>query len=216
MGRSRNNNRNPIPTHVRVRMFRQRQKLKEMRQQQLANQLSDIIANESIDTNISTNSDSDSGLNKKLIDWVNAFVIPKTAVDSLLSILHPYFDSLPKCSKTLLKTPLDVDIKENAGGEMWYYGLAKCLEKIFVTLDRDIQISLNFNIDGLQVYNSSKVSFWPIVANIYGTHRIYIAVVIHMFSFAEFLDVFVAYAHFIFVVVVLIREDSEEKNYAND
>lgn len=173
MGRNRNNNRNPIPNHVRVRMFRQRQKLKQMRQQQLANQLSVNIPNQSIDSNLSANSNSESSLKKKLIDWVNAFNISKTAVDSLLSILHPHFNSIPKCSKTLLKTPLIVDIKENAGGQLWFYGLSKCLERIFETLDRDIAISLNFNIDGLPLFNSSSKTFWPILANIYGKNTLY-------------------------------------------
>lgn len=149
-------------------MFRRRQKLKQMRQQQLTNQLSDSNTSELIECNLSANRISDSSLKVELIDWVNAFGISKTAVDSLLSILNPYIDSLPKCSKTLLKTPLNIDIKENSGEQLWYQGLSNCLEKIFSTLDRDVNISLNFNIDGLPLTNSSKVTFWPIVANIYG------------------------------------------------
>lgn len=170
MGRKKNNSRKPIPNHVRVRMFRQRQKLKQMRQQQLANQLSDIIPNESIECNSNEESISDSSLKMNLVDWVNAFNISKTAVDSLLSILNPYLCSLPKNSRTLLKTPLNVEIKDNAGGELWYNGLSKCLKAIFSTVDRDIDISLNFNVDGSSLFNSSTVCFWPILANIHGKY----------------------------------------------
>lgn len=172
MGRTKNNNKNPIPNKIRVRMFRERQKLKLMRQQQLANQQSDNIRSldpdKSIESNSTENSISDSSLKTKLADWVSEFDISKTAVDKLLSILKPHMNFLPKNSRTLLKTPLNVEIKENAGGEMWYYGLSKCIKEIFHTLDRDIDISLNFNMDGLNVVNSAKVCFWPILANIYG------------------------------------------------
>lgn len=166
MGRKRCRNKIPIPSNIRVKMFRQRQKLKRLRQLQLGNEQNENTI-EPVDP-IGSSAIIKKCLNDELVDWVNSFNISRSAVDSLLSILKPHLHSLPKSSKTLLKTPMNVEIKETAGGNLWYHGLAKSLEGIFSTLNRVIDISLNFNVDGLPLYNSSNVNFWPILGNIHG------------------------------------------------
>lgn len=171
MGRKKNCFRKPIPNVDRVRMCRQRKQLKQIRQQQLLQMSNSTVDESNTNNSISDRSASEqSTLKWKLMDWVNTFVISKTAVDSLLAILNPYCtEPLPKNHRTLLKTPVNVEINENAGGHLWYNGLEKSLKEIFSTLNRDIDISLNFNIDGLNLHNSSTKCFWPILANIHGT-----------------------------------------------
>lgn len=95
--------------------------------------------------------------------------ISKRAVDGLLHLLNAAgFRSLPKNHRTFLKTPINHEIREIAGGKLWYHGLAKCLQKKFAMLDRNIVIQLNFNIDGLPIFKSSKLCFYPILATIHG------------------------------------------------
>lgn len=164
MGRKPNANRKPIPTNIRVRMHRQRQRIKKAREIPVDSQIGEDVSFEGTER-------STSALKTKLRDWANTYMISKRAVDSLLSILNSCgIKSVPKNHRTLLGTPLGVEINELSGGKYWYNGLEKCLRSIFSTLDRDISIKLNFNIDGLPIYNSSKTSFWPILASIHGLY----------------------------------------------
>lgn len=110
-------------------------------------------------------------LRDNLAKWVNENRIAKRAVNSLLSILNSAgFDSLPKDYRTLLKTPTDVQITNTGGGEYWYNGLKNNLETMFASLDRDIAIELKFNVDGLPLFHSSKMTFYPILASIHGEY----------------------------------------------
>lgn len=172
--------RNPIhhkrPGYIRVRMHRERKKMQQMLQQQQSVQENyNNISSDSTSASTSSSELNDKAtsnepsLEEKLRDWANTYPIPKRAVDSLLAILRSCgIDSLPKNHRTLLKTPLDIQITETAGGSIWYDGLEKSLVRLFTNLDRDTSVSLNFNIDGLPLYKSSKISFWPILASIHG------------------------------------------------
>lgn len=171
MGRRRNPHRNPIPGYIRLRLHRER---KKMRQEQQINGF-DISNNESPNSSNIDQKDTRQPLREKLKEWASTFSISTRALDSLLNILRSsdvIIDSslLPKNHRTILKTPLNVPTTEIAGGELWYNGLEKSLKNIFSTLNHDIVVSLNFNIDGIPIYKSSKISFWPILANIYGSY----------------------------------------------
>lgn len=162
MSRKPNPFRKPIPTNIRVKMHRQRKKKKVARQRFLNNQDENQFESNS-------NKIESSTLKTDLRDWANSYRISKGAVDSLLSILHSNgIISVSKNHRTLQQTPTYVEISNIAGGKCWYNGLEKCLRMIFSSLDRDISISLNFNVDGLPLFNSSKTSFWPILASIFG------------------------------------------------
>lgn len=50
--------------------------------------------------------------------------------------------------------------------------MKKNLNMIFANLNRDLVIHINFNMDGLPLFNSSKYEFWPILANIFGNRYI--------------------------------------------
>lgn len=110
---------------------------------------------------------------EKLRLWSCENRISKRAVDGLLSILiSAGMKTLPKNHRTLQRTPTNIEIFEIAGSKLWHNGLTKCLKNVFSTLDRDIAIQLNFNIDGLPIYNSSKLCFYPILASIHGMMNI--------------------------------------------
>lgn len=140
-------------------MHRQRRKMKRDRQDWIIGRTQKKSSSE---IKLST-------LKIELQEWVNSQRISKRAVDSLLAILNSHgIKSLPKNHRTLLQTPVNIEINEISGGHLWYNGLETNLRLIFCSLDRDISISLNFNIDGLPLYNSSKISFWPILSSIHG------------------------------------------------
>lgn len=93
----------------------------------------------------------------------------KNALTDLLKILRSLGLSwLPNDSRTFLNTPREIEIRDIAGGKMWYQGIAKNISNIFPKLWTDIVLSLNFNIDGMAPFKSSKKQIWPILASIYG------------------------------------------------
>lgn len=99
----------------------------------------------------------------------NEYNVPKRAVNGLLCVLISYgAQSLPRDYRTLLSTPTNVAITPVAGGHFWYNGIKRSMEILFHNLDKNLNISLTFNIDGLPLYKSSKQNFYPILASVYG------------------------------------------------
>lgn len=137
-----------------------------------------IISNETSTTSVQSGIQiNEYSLRDDLSNWANEYRISKRAINSLLSILKSSgMNSLPNDYRTLLQTPVNVEISNVAGGEFWYNGLEKSLRIIFATIDKDISIRLNFNIDGLPIYKSSKVTFHPILASIDGKYSIEICI----------------------------------------
>lgn len=164
----------PITIRDRVRMHRERMKIRREASENINSIMQKInILDTSTTTpayiNENQNSNTEVKLRESFSRWASEFRISKRAIDSLLNILNlAGIKSLPKNHRTLQKTPTHIEMTEVAGGKFWYHGLAKSLKTIFCTLDRDISIQLNFNTDGLPLYKSSKICFWPILASIYG------------------------------------------------
>lgn len=105
---------------------------------------------------------------ENLMHWINKYRVTKRAVNDLLSSLNNFgFESLPKDYRTLLNTQTSYEILEMSGGEYFYIGITKSLTTIFKNLDRNLKISLCFNIDGLPLAKSSKKVFWPILGSIF-------------------------------------------------
>lgn len=107
---------------------------------------------------------------ENLRNWALQFRINHLAINNLLQIINAHEGKklLPHDARTLLQTPRKV-IPVQAlcgGGEYWHNGLGECLSNAFRNLNKPISISLNVNIDGLPVFNSSKIAFWPILFNI--------------------------------------------------
>ncbi len=89
------------------------------------------------------------------------------ALKALLSILRVFHPKLPKDARTVLKSQVDVPTTKMDGGEYYHFGLAKGLLSRLkcLTLPTDLHtLKLQFNIDGLPLFRSSKVQFWPILA----------------------------------------------------
>lgn len=94
--------------------------------------------------------------------------------------------SLPKDSRTMLRTPANVEIKTLSHGKLWYHGVEKCLHSILTNINHDAVITLDFNFDGVPLYNSSSITFWPILASIRGIYTIVFAYICIFLSFYAF------------------------------
>lgn len=108
-------------------------------------------------------------ITQTLRTWAIEFRIKGNALTALLKILISVgMKHLPQDSRSLLKTPRIVEVSNRAGGQYWYNGIQKCLSRTFAKLSSNLMIKLNINIDGLPLFKSSPVGFWPILANIHG------------------------------------------------
>lgn len=107
----------------------------------------------------------------QLKKWAVDHRISHMALKDLMHILNERFDKadepvLPDDPRTLLQTPPTISVMPLDDGEYWHHGIENCLRKIFPTLNQPKTISLTINIDGLPIFNSSSVQFWPILFNI--------------------------------------------------
>lgn len=101
--------------------------------------------------------------------WALEHRIKKRALNSLLKILTSAgLSGLNVDSRTLLRTPRFIPIHHLAGGKFWHNGIQKCLELMYAKLNADTDVKLNINIDGLPLFKSSKIEFWPILGNVHG------------------------------------------------
>lgn len=160
----------------RVRLHRQRKKLLFHQNQRINEQL-ELIEQKNQNAESSSSDESQSNsvkctqIETDLRTWANEHRISKRALNKLLSILQINgMSSLPKNYRNLQGTPVNVEISDAAGGHLWHNGLRNCLKNIFSTLSQNLIVILNFNIDGLPIYKSSKLTFWPILASIDGMY----------------------------------------------
>lgn len=124
----------------------------------------------------SNSSDNDEFVQKsmeKIQEWSIKHNITQRALSELLKILSTFGVSwLPSDARTVMKTPQNVELVDSANGKIWYCGLRNNIKRIFEFVDKDLELLLNFNIDGIPLYNSSKKEFWPILANFHSKYII--------------------------------------------
>lgn len=109
----------------------------------------------------------------KLANWAAEQRIPHTAIGSLLHILHPTFDHLPKDPRTLLNTTTVVPIKNVAGGVYCHVGLDRQIVRLLslVSCEQGGVLALQINVDGIPLYKSSSSQRWPIMGKIENLHE---------------------------------------------
>ncbi|KAB0790106.1 hypothetical protein PPYR_15573 [Photinus pyralis] len=118
--------------------------------------LSDKIINENV-----------KNLSSELKHWVLSHNIPRIAVTNLLHVLHPHHPELPLDYRTFLKTPLTIKTKKLDNGEYAHFGFSDALHHYLSTTNMlGNTILLSFNIDGIPLFKSTQISFWPILASI--------------------------------------------------
>lgn len=109
-------------------------------------------------------------LRSDITAWSLSHNISHIALKELIGIINRFSGKdnlLPKDPRTLLSTPRTVEIVSlGKDQQYWHNGMKYCLENIFSGISEPITISLNFNMDGLPIFKSSKSEFWPILCNI--------------------------------------------------
>lgn len=138
------------------------------------NELGDDFLNYSTETEAVVN-DQNLIFVQSLAQWKAKHLITRDAMNDLLVILRESNPELkvPKDARTVLKTPKQktIIIQDQTGGQYWHYGLKKSL----IACLNDSQypsVSINVSIDGLPIFESSRVEFWPILINIHEKNKI--------------------------------------------
>ncbi|XP_035909213.1 uncharacterized protein LOC118510917 isoform X1 [Anopheles stephensi] len=81
--------------------------------------------------------------------------------------------NLPKDARTLLKTHRNDsnEVVTINGSQYWYNGIRRCLlnelSRSDIALDSYSKLELNVSIDGLPIFKSSNLQFWPILFNVH-------------------------------------------------
>lgn len=105
----------------------------------------------------------------KLKIWAINHNITRSALSDLLkNLISIGLTWLPSDARTILNTPRNIEVTNEAGGKFWYRGIKYNLCRIFSKLTTDMNLTLNFNLDGIPLYRSSKQEFWPILGKIHG------------------------------------------------
>ena len=114
--------------------------------------------------------------------WARDCDIAYKHVDGLLKILKPYHPELPLSSTTLfrsgIKTKFEIEKfnPDNAddNSQFLYCGLALQLQRtVNINLHKNNTLRLQFNIDGLPLFHSSSIQFWPILGKVYTEQNVY-------------------------------------------
>ena len=96
--------------------------------------------------------------------WAVSKGVTHAALRGLLRILHTYFPELPLDPRSLLKTGTVEGIVAMDGGFYFHFGVTDALKKwVAQTNYTGADIPLQFNIDGLPVFKSTKLQLWPIL-----------------------------------------------------
>ncbi|KYN17972.1 hypothetical protein ALC57_09733, partial [Trachymyrmex cornetzi] len=114
-----------------------------------------------------------------LVQWACTHRISHVALSHLLSGLRaalPTFSNLPKCAKTLLRTPRSSVITEIFPGQYCHfsieYSILQFLSRSKNTVSSPIQIQIG--IDGLPISRSSSNQLWPILGRIMPNGKVFL------------------------------------------
>ncbi|XP_076313124.1 uncharacterized protein LOC143226245 [Tachypleus tridentatus] len=133
--------------------------------------LGDIMAQEPVnrfsddDHNDDEGSDGEPDLADEIGSWAAKHKITHRAPGDLLHILCKKYPSLPKDPRTLLKTSTSITVKPIAGGLYHHFGISKGINQMLYpeSIPGVKKLLLQINIDGLPLFKSSKLQFWPIL-----------------------------------------------------
>ncbi|CAG9812980.1 unnamed protein product [Phaedon cochleariae] len=105
-----------------------------------------------------------------LISWAIQYHIEHAALNSLLKLVkNAKIDpsNIPSDSRTLLKTPRQIEYHSVAPGTYSHIGLYKAIEYLLRGRTPPEKIDILVNIDGLPLSKSSGSQIWPILCSIH-------------------------------------------------
>lgn len=105
-----------------------------------------------------------------LADWAVTNNQSHKSLNDLLKILRKHgHNDLPKDSRTLLSTPKVVEHQAKCNGQYIYFGLESGLSHILQQCPESADhIDVTINVDGVPIFKSSPVQFWPMLAKVDG------------------------------------------------
>ncbi len=98
----------------------------------------------------------------ELRQWALEYRLTHRALNGLLSILRKQGHLLPADCRTLLATPRHNTTEPKCGGQYKYYGLEKGICRYLSQMESN-EVHLSVNVDGIPLFRSSGVQFWPIL-----------------------------------------------------
>lgn len=102
------------------------------------------------------------------------------ATNQLLKFLKANgFPHLPSDTRSLVQTPISRDVIPMSQGQYIHFGLRQGLANMLDGSDLDElpdELELDFNVDGVPIYKSSKNTFWPILSRVFNIdyHNIFV------------------------------------------
>ncbi|CAL9689769.1 unnamed protein product [Knipowitschia caucasica] len=112
----------------------------------------------------SENQSSDLDFEDDLREWAVKNQQTHKSLNELLAILRKKGHKLPADARTLLATPQETSSQTNCGGQYVYYGLERGICRLLSREKHHEAINLRIDIDGIPIFKSSGLQFWPILA----------------------------------------------------
>lgn len=130
--------------------------------------------------------DSPSQIKDEIAYWALQYKVKHNALDALLVILKKYVDqTLPKCARTLLKTPRNTKVRTVNPGSYCHFGIVSGLIEVLpLEINRleelkNKTIRLKVSTDGLPLSGSSNSQLWPIMGCIADSSKVFVIGVYH-------------------------------------
>jgi len=130
--------------------------------------------------------DSPSQIKDEIAYWALQYKVKHNALDALLVILKKYVDqTLPKCARTLLKTPRNTIVRTVNPGSYCHFGIVSGLIEVLpleiIRLEelKNKTIRLKVSTDGLPLSGSSNSQLWPIMGCIADSSKVFVIGVYH-------------------------------------
>ena len=128
-------------------------------------------------------------IREKLRYWAIIFTIVQVIITALLLILKDVFPCLPAHAQNLLKTENKFIIEEYCPenslqkSDFVYIGLAEQLQRLVNPKNHEKKVLLlQFNVDGVPLFKSGGIEFWPILGKIHFASDLYEPLIIAAFS----------------------------------
>lgn len=128
--------------------------------------------------------ENEESIPNKLKEWALTSNTPHTQIEKLFNIIKPVVKDLPKTPKTFFESTSGQNhiIEEfpsssknpRVKSEYVYFGIAENLKRLInVMAHLNFLIILQFFVDGLPLYKSSTVQFWPLLGYIVSECNLY-------------------------------------------
>lgn len=115
-------------------------------------------------TEMSQNNDFNAYLQTNLKTWAIENNITRISFQRLLKILKVFCPNLPTDPRSIFQQSNDIQVEIMGNGQYYNFGLQFMLEKqLEIRKPLSQQIWLQFNVDGLPLFKSSRIQFWPIL-----------------------------------------------------